>query len=66
MTYLDNAATSWPKPEVVYDAVSNAIQRSGNPGRSNSEEARAAATNISEARAVLAELFHISDPNRIV
>ena len=66
MTYLDNAATSWPKPEVVYDTVSNAIKRSGNPGRSNSEEARAAETNIGEARAVLAELFHISDPNRIV
>ena len=66
MLYLDNAATSWPKPEEVYDAVSNAIKRSGNPGRSNSEEARAAATDIIEARTALAELFHISDPTRIV
>ena len=66
MLYLDNAATSWPKPEEVYDAVSNAIKRSGNPGRSNSEEARAAATDIIETRTALADLFNISDPTRIV
>ena len=66
MIYLDNAATSWPKPEGVYDAVSNAIKRSGNPSRSNSEEARAAATDIIETRAALAQLFNISDPQRIV
>ena len=66
MIYLDNAATSWPKPEGVYDAVSNAIRRSGNPSRSNSEEARAAATDIIETRGALAQLFNIADPQRIV
>ena len=66
MIYLDNAATSWPKPEQVYDAVSNAIKRSGNPSRSNSEEARAAATDIIETRGALAQLFNIADPQRIV
>ena len=66
MIYLDNAATSWPKPEQVYDAVSNAIKRSGNPSRSNSEEARAAATDIIETRGALAQLFNIADPRRIV
>lgn len=66
MVYLDNAATSWPKPEGVYDAVSNAIRRSGNPSRSNSEEARAAATDIIETRSALAQLFNIADPQRIV
>lgn len=66
MVYLDNAATSWPKPEAVYDTVSESIRMGGNPGRSNSEKARAAATNIIETRAALAQLFHISDPNRIV
>lgn len=66
MIYLDNAATSWPKPETVYDTVSEAIRRGGNPGRSNSEKARAAATDINETRAALAQLFHISDPTRIV
>ena len=66
MVYLDNAATSWPKPETVYDAVSDAIRMGGNPGRGDSEKSRAAANNIIEARAALAQLFHISDPTRIV
>ncbi len=66
MIYLDNAATSWPKPDAVCEAVSEAIQRGGNPGRSRSSKARAAADEISEARQALAELFHIADPARIV
>jgi cysteine desulfurase family protein len=66
MIYLDNAATSWPKPESVYDAVSDAIRRGGNPGRGSSEQARAAADDLTEARTVLAEMFRISDPNRII
>ena len=66
MIYLDNAATSWPKPEPVYDAVSEAIRRGGNPGRGSSERSKAAALDISEARAALAQLFHIPEPSRIV
>lgn len=66
MIYLDNAATSWPKPEAVYEAVSDAIQKGGNPGRSHSEKARAAANDIAAARTALAQLFHIADPTRIV
>ncbi|MGC8827762.1 MAG: cysteine desulfurase, partial [Anaerolineae bacterium] len=32
--YLDNAATSWPKPEAVYQAVDNFMRRIGaTPGR---------------------------------
>lgn len=66
MIYLDNAATSWPKPESVYTAVSESLERGGNPGRSNSEKSRQAATDMTDARTVLAQLFHIADPNRIV
>ena len=66
MIYLDNAATSWPKPEPVYSAVSDALRRGGNPGRGSSEKSKAAATDINEARAALALLFHIPDPKRIV
>lgn len=65
MIYLDNAATSWPKPESVYDAVSESIRRGGNPGRGSSEKSKAAATDINEARAALAQLFHIAEPRRI-
>lgn len=66
MIYLDNAATSWPKPEPVYEAAAESLRRGGNPGRGSSEKSRAAATDISEARAALAQLFHISEPKRIV
>ena len=66
MIYLDNAATSWPKPEPVYDAVSDAIRRGGNPGRGSSEQSKAAATDVNEARAALAQLFHVSEPKRII
>ncbi len=66
MIYFDNAATSWQKPDSVYTAVSETLRRGGNPGRSNSEKSRLAATDMTEARAVLAQLFHIADPNRIV
>ena len=65
MIYLDNAATSWPKPEAVYDTVSEAIRRGGNPGRGNSEKSKAAAADISETRGALAQLFHIPEPKRI-
>ena len=66
MIYLDNAATSWPKPEAVYEAVSDSLRRGGNPGRGDSEKARAAATDIFDARQAIADLFNISDPLRIV
>lgn len=66
MIYLDNAATSWPKPEIVYDAVTEAIRRGGNPGRGTSELSRAAAGDINQTRALLARLFHIPEPSRIV
>ena len=66
MIYLDNAATSWPKPEDVYRAMDESVRRGGNAGRSSSEKARAAADDINGARAALAELFHVADPNRIV
>lgn len=66
MIYLDNAATSWPKPESVYQASDDALRRGGNPGRSTSEKAKAAADDIYSARVALAELFHITAPERIV
>ena len=66
MIYLDNAATSWPKPESVYDAVSEAIKRGGNPGRGSSQQAKAAADVLTEARTAVAQMFHIADSSRII
>ncbi len=56
--YLDNAATSFPKPEGVYAAVDDAMRRSGaNPGRGSHALARAADEIVLRARANVARLL---------
>ncbi len=66
MIYLDNAATSWPKPETVCSAVSEAVRLGGNPGRGTSEGARSAAEILDTARELLAQLINVPDPSRII
>jgi len=67
MIYLDNAATTWPKPEVVYQAVDSCLRQcSGNPGRGNHGSARGANYILYEAREALAALFNINNPNQII
>lgn len=67
MVYLDNAATSWPKPEAVCREMVRCIQEYGaNPGRSGHKMAMQASGKISECRENLARLFGIADPLRIV
>jgi cysteine desulfurase family protein len=67
MIYLDNAATSWPKPESVYEAVNHCLrEEGGNPGRSSHSLAIGAAREISAARSALSELFGIEDPLDLV
>ena len=36
MIYMDNAATSYPKPSMVLDALWESVARCGNPGRGGS------------------------------
>jgi cysteine desulfurase family protein len=65
--YLDNAATSWPKPSSVPRAMSAAIRHGGgNPGRSGHEKSIQAGRTVLRTRELLAELFHAPDPSRIV
>jgi cysteine desulfurase/selenocysteine lyase len=67
MIYLDNAATSWPKPKEVIHAISDFMEYSGgNPGRSGHRLSIAAARIVYSAREAVAELFHASDPLRVV
>ncbi|MCS7281497.1 MAG: aminotransferase class V-fold PLP-dependent enzyme [Desulfobacterota bacterium] len=67
MVYLDNAATSWPKPQTVIEAMVSFMERIGaNPGRSGHRLSLEAARIIFEARELLANIFGVSDPNRIV
>ena len=63
MIYLDNAATTWPKPERVSEAISNAINRcGGNPGRGGHRLALAAGELLYEVRERTASFFGCKDP----
>lgn len=66
MIYLDNAATSWPKPEEVYQASDEALRRGGNPGRSGHKLSIAAGRTVEEARILLAQIFNASKPESII
>ncbi len=64
--YLDNAATSCPKPEPVYQAVERFMREVGaTPGRGGHRREEEAASIADEARAALAELFHAPEPNGV-
>ena len=65
--YLDNAATSFPKPPRVYERLREYLEKYGAcPGRGSYEMARQAETALERTRSVLAELFHVNDPKRII
>jgi cysteine desulfurase/selenocysteine lyase len=67
MVYLDNAATSWPKPEVVYRSMDDYMRHTGaNPGRSGHELSIEAGRIVYETRESLATLFSIGDPTRVI
>jgi cysteine desulfurase/selenocysteine lyase len=67
MIYLDNAATSWPKPPQVKEAMVRYLQEIGaNPGRSGHLLSIEAARILYEARESLATLFRVKDPLRII
>jgi cysteine desulfurase / selenocysteine lyase len=65
--YLDNAASSHPKPEAVYLAADDALRNIGaNPGRSSHKPAIKADQTIARTRRLLARFFDIEDPRRII
>lgn len=67
MIYLDHAATSWPKPPAVIQAMSDYLEKAGgNPGRSGHRLSIAAARYVYDTREALAELFRAPDPLRII
>jgi cysteine desulfurase family protein len=61
--YLDNAATSSPKPQCVVDAVQRAMTEiNANPGRSGHVRSLAAAREVLECREAIASLIGAEDP----
>lgn len=66
MIYIDNAATSWPKPPGVLEALDRfARTLAGNPGRSGHRLAAAAEEVVQDTRKRLASLIGAESPDRI-
>ncbi len=65
--YLDNAATTYPKPEAVYEALDRfAREVGGNPGRSGHARSLEAGREVLRAREAVARLLGVGDPSRIL
>lgn len=63
MIYLDNAATTFPKPPEVNRTVYRFLSRSAaNPGRSGHAMSMAAAQEVYRCREAAAEMFHAPGP----
>nr|WP_178775344.1 aminotransferase class V-fold PLP-dependent enzyme [Ruminococcus sp. 1001713B170207_170306_F5] len=62
MIYLDNASTSFHKPDCVFTAVMEAMHQAGNSGRGSSGEAMEASRLIFDTRCRIAEMFEADGP----
>jgi cysteine desulfurase/selenocysteine lyase len=64
--YLDNSATSYPKPEEVYTYMDQFYRKLGvNPGRSGYDICMEAGEVVEGTRKSLTEFFNGTDPNRL-
>lgn len=66
MIYFDHAATSFYKPEGMYEAVLNAMHHVGNAGRGSHDGALDADRMLFQARCQIATLFHAEGPTQVV
>jgi cysteine desulfurase / selenocysteine lyase len=65
--YLDNSATSWPKPPTVVKAISDYLNKyGGSPGRSGHSFALRAAREVFETRELIAGLFNVRSSEKVV
>ena len=67
MHYFDNAATTYPKPDEVYEYMDRFYRQYGvNVGRGQFKEASIAYAMSQETRELLLELFHVNYPYEAV
>jgi cysteine desulfurase/selenocysteine lyase len=65
--YLDHAASSWPKPDRVLEAVQRFLrEEAGNPGRGGHWLARRAAEQQARSRRALARFLGIKQAERLI
>lgn len=66
VAYLDHAASSWPKPPEVLEAMQDCmLHYAANPGRGSHQMAVKASRTLFETRKNLAKLFAVKNPNDI-
>lgn len=65
MIYLDNGATSFPKPQEVSQAVARAMEQGANPGRGGYGAAMEAGNLVLNCREAAGRLFHCK-PEQVV
>jgi cysteine desulfurase/selenocysteine lyase len=66
MIYLDNAATSYPKPDIVLNETSSCMKYyCANPGRGGHEMAIFSAKAINRSREVISSFFNIMNPMQL-
>lgn len=67
MIYLDNAATSFPKPEEAIQFLNHFVRSvGGNPGRGGHPLSIEAARTVFECREKLAELIGVTCSERVI
>lgn len=67
MIYLDNSATTYPKPPQVIRAVQSAVKAYGfNPGRGGYRQSIRTAQKVYEAREAIASFFHAPSPEAVI
>ncbi len=66
MIYLDNSATTYPKPQSVRQAVANALKSSANPGRSGHTLSMQSSERIFAVRQKAADFFGVPNPENII
>ena len=66
MIYLDNSATTYPKPYSVREAVAAAMKNGANPGRSGHTPSIKASEKIFEARKTAANFFGLKNETNVI
>ncbi len=64
--YFNNAATTWPKPEIVYETTDDCFRSLNSPERTTSDEGTRNSAMMSTCRGEVAEFFGIKDSKRLV
>ena len=64
LIYLNNAATTWPKPEPVCKAIDDAVRNMSSPSRTHSAEGEDTKNAMEDARQTIASFLGIDDPSR--